>query len=78
MFRCDVCKEVVGPHIKSLRVVAETRPVRYPVREAVNRVSKKGRLKWVDDAGGEGDETVRELVLCPRCAVTSSSSSPRQ
>lgn len=55
--------------MKSLRVVAETRPVRYPVRAEVNRVVKHGRVKWVDDAGGEGRETVRELLLCPRCST---------
>lgn len=67
MYRCEQCNEVVGPRIPQVRVVAETRVRQYPFREKVNAVNKRGRLVWVDDAGGEGREVVRELVLCPRC-----------
>lgn len=49
------------------RVVVETRTVMYPFRKEVNRAHKRGRLVWLDDAGGEGRETVREMNLCARC-----------
>jgi hypothetical protein len=71
MYRCEQCKEVVGPRIPLERVVVETRPVTYPFRKEVNRARhpRSGRLIWVDDEGGEGHETVRELVMCARCAA---------
>ncbi|MFT3710968.1 MAG: hypothetical protein QM817_25360 [Archangium sp.] len=71
MYRCEQCKEVVGPRISIERVVVETRPVTYPFRKEVNRARnpKNGKLVWVDDEGGEGHETVRELALCARCAA---------
>ena len=69
MYRCEQCNEVVGPRIPMLREVVETRVKLYPVREEVNRVKNKRKNKyvWVDDAGGEGREIVRELRLCARC-----------
>lgn len=70
MYRCEQCKEIVGPRIPQVRVVAETRARLYPVRAEANHVKKRGRLTWIDDAGGEGREIVRELTLCPRCAAT--------
>jgi hypothetical protein len=53
------------------RAVAETRVKLYPVRLRANHVMnrQKGKLVWVDDAGGEGKEIVRELALCARCAT---------
>lgn len=52
-----------------LREVVETRVKLYPVREKANWVMnrRKNRFVWVDDAGGEGKEVVRELALCARC-----------
>ena len=69
MYRCEQCKEVVGPRIPMQREVVETRVKLYPVREAANLVwnSRKRKLVWIDDAGGEGREIVRELALCARC-----------
>lgn len=49
------------------REVVETRVKSYPVREDANRVMKRGKRVWVDDAGGEGREIVRELSVCLRC-----------
>ncbi|MBL8912356.1 MAG: hypothetical protein JNM17_16815 [Archangium sp.] len=75
MYRCEHCKEVVGPRIAINRTVVETRPVKYPVREKVNRARhpRTGRIIFVDDHGGEGHETVRELALCARCATAARS-----
>ncbi len=67
MYRCEQCQEIVGPRIPQLRAVTETRVRQYPVRVKANHVMKRGKLTWVDDAGGEGREIVRELVLCARC-----------
>ena len=67
MYRCEQCKEVVGPRIPEVRTVEETRVKLYPLRKEAFRVMKKGKLVWVDDAGGEGREIVRELRLCARC-----------
>jgi hypothetical protein len=55
-----------------LREVVELRVKLYPVRERANHVMKqsKGRLVWIDDAGGEGKEIVRELALCARCKAS--------
>ena len=52
-----------------LREVVETRVKLYPVREKANWVMnrRKNKYEWVDDAGGEGKEIVRELALCARC-----------
>ena len=69
MYRCEQCKEVVGPRIPMLREVVETRVKLYPLRKEVNHVKKRGKLVWVDDAGGEGREIVRELSLCARCKL---------
>ncbi len=67
MYRCEQCKEVVGPGVSMQREVRETRVKLYPVREKANHVMKRGKLTWVDDAGGEGREIVRELSVCARC-----------
>ena len=69
MYRCDQCNGVVGPGIAQRREVTATRLKLYPVRENANYVMKHAKRKrvWVDDAGGEGREIVRELALCPRC-----------
>ena len=77
MFRCQQCQSCVGPNVKSVRVVVQARAVSYPARPEVNRVKRRGRVKWLDDPGGRGTEAVRELTLCPRCAraLTSSFSS---
>lgn len=51
------------------REVVETRVKLYPIRKRANYVMKqlKGKMMWIDDAGGEGREIVRELSLCARC-----------
>jgi hypothetical protein len=70
MYRCEVCKEVVPPHVESHRVVVETREVQYPFRNGANRPApwKSTKNERIDDRGGRGRETVREVIACPRCA----------
>ena len=69
MYRCDSCKEAVGPGVKWHRVVVEEAPARYPRREDAFRRRVKKKLKWFDDPGGYGTRIVREAALCPRCSA---------
>lgn len=73
MYRCQVCGSVVPPRTPCRRLVVQTRPARYPYRQEVNRVVRvtpdgKVKEKFTDDPGGAGEETVREVTACPRCA----------
>jgi len=71
MFRCDVCASVAPSATRCNRLIVETRPADYPVRDKVHwhppRAGGKG--KWVDDPGGHGTEIVRELRACAPCAA---------
>lgn len=69
MYRCENCQNLVPPNTKVHRVVIETRLKRYPLREKVHKkINKEGKLVYVDDPGGIGYETVREIIVCPDCA----------
>jgi hypothetical protein len=68
MYRCELCKEVVPPHVESHRVVAETREVQYPFRKDANRPAPWKKNERRDDPGGRGREIAREVIACPRCA----------
>jgi len=74
MYRCDVCACVVPSNTPCNRIVIETRAVEYPAREKVHWIppSHRGKGTWIDDPGGHGFETVRELRACPRCAADAS------
>jgi len=67
MYRCALCEGVVPPKTPCLRKVTLSRPVRYPERPDVNRRIVKGRIRWSDDPGGFGVETVREVLVCKPC-----------
>jgi hypothetical protein len=69
MYRCDLCKQLIPPNTPSLRIPAEFRPVQYPFRADANRFYRKRKLETTDDPGGTGSEIVRELVVCPSCAL---------
>jgi hypothetical protein len=73
MYRCEVCDRVVESGVACTRIVVETRPVEYPLRERVHyRPPKDGKkARWDPDPGGRGTETVRELAACPECAAAS-------
>lgn len=68
MYKCQQCQKVVAPNIQSHRVAIETRHKVYPKREKVNRIAYAGRIVHVDDPGGIGFETVREITVCYECA----------
>lgn len=70
MFRCERCGEVVPPGTSAQNVVVQSRSKEYPERtqkQAVGR-SRIPRERTVDK-GGEGEEIVRELKVCPKCAA---------
>jgi hypothetical protein len=72
MFRCEQCQQVVGPNVKSVRVVVQTRVVQHPPRHDAFWVKQPRGRKWVwkrvDDPGGVGTQISRETMLCPSCA----------
>jgi hypothetical protein len=72
MFRCQICGTVVPAGTPCHRLVAETRPTRYPFRNQVNRVVRlvngKRKIQYTDDPGGEGQCILREVNACPACA----------
>ena len=69
MFRCERCGQVVPAGTSAQSVVVQSRSKEYPERtqkQAVGR-SRYPRERTVDK-GGEGQEIVRELKVCPKCA----------
>jgi hypothetical protein len=74
MFRCQLCRNVVPPGIPSHHFVLKRRSKAYPHRSRANafvRTSEAGKRKefHTNDPGGEGHESVRELIVCPDCAA---------
>jgi hypothetical protein len=68
MYRCELCRNLIGPNIPSHKVVAQTRPVEYPFRRDANRFVKERKEEKRDDPGGSGFEIEREVVACAGCA----------
>jgi hypothetical protein len=74
MFRCQLCQCVVPPRIPCQRLVLKWRSKRYPYRSRANtflRTNESGKRKecQTDDPGGEGQEIVKEVIVCPDCAA---------
>jgi hypothetical protein len=74
MFRCQLCQCVVPPRTAAQQVVLKRRKKRYPYRSAANtffRINENGKRKehQTDDPGGEGEEIVKEMLVCPDCAA---------
>src|SRR5580658_6147739 len=74
MFRCQLCQCVVPPKTPCQHLVLERRSKKYPYRSMANtfvRLNDKGKRKeyHTDDPGGEGQEVVKEIVVCPACAA---------
>jgi len=81
MFRCSICGRVAPRREPASRVVLRTRPKTYPFRRAANPMIARfvnGReRKWrPDDPGGEGEETVLEVLACRPCAAAAMGLSP--
>jgi hypothetical protein len=74
MFRCQLCQGVVPPQTPSHRLVLRRRRKAYPHRSRANtfvRTNEVGKRKeyHTDDPGGEGQEAVEEVLVCPACAA---------
>lgn len=68
MYKCQLCKQVIEPGTKAIRIPVETRTRQYPSRQ--KEVSRgRGQTKTITIAGGTGTEIVREAVACPECAA---------
>ena len=69
MFRCELCDRVSRPGEPSKQLIVETRVIEHPRRPRTYwhppKDGEKG--KWVDDPGGTGTATVRELRVCAEC-----------
>lgn len=74
MFRCQMCQCVVPPRTPAQHLVLKRRNKEYPYRSSANtlvRTSETGKRKvhHTDDPGGEGQEIVQEVIVCPTCAA---------
>jgi len=74
MFRCQLCQCVVPPGTPRQHLILKRRSKKYPYRARANkffRTTDAGKRKeyHTDDPGGEGQETVQEVFVCPDCAA---------
>ena len=72
MFRCQLCQCVARPQTPSHRLVLRHRRKAYSHRSRANtfiRTNETGKRKeyHTDDPGGEGQEVVEEVIVCPAC-----------
>lgn len=74
MFRCQLCQRVVPPRTPSQHLILKRRSKAYPYRCRANsfvRTNETGKRKeyHTDDPGGQGQEVVQEVIVCPACAA---------
>ena len=70
MFRCYFCNQVTPPKTTRHSVVIETREKQYVTqRRESSRRGSRGREDRVQDRGGQGVETIKEVPACPDCAA---------
>jgi hypothetical protein len=74
MFCCQLCQRVVPPRTPCQRLVLIRRSKKYPYRPSANtliRTNEQGKRKehQTDDPGGQGQEIVKEVIVCPICAA---------
>jgi len=79
MYRCQQCQCLVPSKTRSYRKTILQRVAVYPARSQANKLRrwnfKEKRMKtdYVDDPGGIGLETVREIRVCSHCYTSSQS-----
>lgn len=72
MFVCQKCEKVVGPRVRPVKLIVETRDAVYPHRPKVFKVrTGDSKSRWRDDSGGNGLEIVKEVDACAECAEAS-------
>ena len=75
MFRCQLCQCIVSPRTPPQRLIVKKRRKKYPYRSRANVIvrqsapDKKPKKVYLDDPGGEGQEIVQEVIVCPECAA---------
>jgi hypothetical protein len=74
MYRCQLCQCVVPPRTLCHHLVLKRRSKAYPYRSRANtvvRITEAGKRKeyHTDDPGGQGQEVVQEVIVCPACAA---------
>jgi hypothetical protein len=74
MFRCQLCQCLVPPRTPCQHLVLKRRSKKYLYRSRANVVvvheaGKKPKKEYRDDPGGDGQEIVKEVIVCPACAV---------
>lgn len=67
MYKCQLCKQIIEPGTKAIRIPVETRTRQYPSRQ--KEISRGRKTKTITIPGGVGSEIVREAVACPECAA---------
>ena len=81
MYICENCKKTIGPNVPLIKKVVSKRTAFYPSRWMIKRKQKyefasypygtevPKQKNWIClDAGGKGQETIKEASLCPKCA----------
>jgi hypothetical protein len=68
MFRCQICSCVAPPRIAPAHLVLEKRARLYPARARANLLVRNHKREHTNDPGGQGEEIVREVLVCPECA----------
>jgi hypothetical protein len=86
MFRCQMCNKIVPANTRTTKLVVATRERTYEARGQDPRERRGGRTfrgrrgprkKKPYDKGGQGTEIVRELAVCPKCAVEHAETPPQ-
>ncbi len=67
MYQCDLCNLVVAPNISCNLVAIKSRTMSYSFRPKVNKGKTKKYRDRVNDPGGDGFETIKEIKVCPKC-----------
>ena len=62
MFTCDICLQDIGPKVKPIRVVTETRAKEY--HNVYYKVDEWGNREKCE-VDSQGHEIVSEMLLCP-------------
>ena len=67
MYLCEHCQQQIAANTPAYSITVQTRNATYPKRSQANWRYVKRQIKYFDDKGGEGFETVKNLTVCPSC-----------
>lgn len=71
LYKCELCGQQQPPRTPSNLLPIQTKTYQHPKRARVYRVkdSYTGKVMTLDDPGGVGEQIVREVRCCARCAT---------